>query len=47
MAETKNSDGENAADEKAGNEGASTLLPMLIAGLVLIVVGAIVVMTFV
>jgi hypothetical protein len=32
----------------SGNEGdASTLLPMLVAGLVLIVVGAVVVMTFV
>jgi hypothetical protein len=37
-----------AAREKSGNEReASTLLPMLVAGLVLIVVGAIVVMTFV
>lgn len=47
MAGAKNTDEENAANEKAGNEGASTLLPMLVAGLVLIVVGAIVVMTFV
>jgi len=37
-----------AVRAKLGNEGdASTLLPMLVAGLVLIVVGAVVVMTFV
>jgi hypothetical protein len=35
-----------AANER-GDQGESTLLPMLIAGLVLIVIGAVVVMTFV
>jgi len=36
------------ARAKSGNEReATTLLPMLVAGLVLIVVGAVVVMTFV
>lgn len=47
MAENRNDAKENAARENAGDEGASTLLPMLVAGLVLIVVGAIVVMMFV
>jgi hypothetical protein len=37
-----------AALDKSGDEGeASTLLPMLVGGLILIVVGLIVVMTFV
>jgi hypothetical protein len=31
----------------AGSEASSTLLPMLVGGLVLIVVGAVIVMTFV
>ena len=31
----------------AGSEAGSTLLPMLVGGLVLIVVGAVIVMTFV
>lgn len=48
MPDYRNVETGTAAQEKAENErGASTLLPMLVAGLVLIVVGAIVVMTFV
>ena len=35
------------ASNERGDQGGSTLLPMLIAGLVLIVVGAVVIMNFV
>ena len=40
---------ERAAADRAGSdsESGSTLLPMLVGGLVLIVIGAVVVMTFV
>lgn len=48
MPDRRNAEKETAARDKAGNKrGASTLLPMLVVGLVLIVIGGIVVMWFV
>lgn len=47
MAEHGKGDGRIHAPRSADDSSDSTLLPMLIAGLVLIVVGAIVVMSFV
>jgi hypothetical protein len=48
MPDHRSAEKEIAAREKAGNErGARTLLPMLVAGLVLVIIGGIVVMTFV
>ena len=48
MPEYANAVKDIAAQAKSENDGdANTLLPMLVAGLVLIVVGAVIVMTFV
>ncbi len=48
MPDHGNAEKDIVARAKSGNETeATTLLPMLVAGLVLIVVGAVVVMTFV
>ncbi|WP_419695624.1 hypothetical protein ACN2CC_03720 [Mesorhizobium muleiense] len=38
---------ESSSTDDAGPEADSTLLPMLVGGLVLVVVGAVIVMTFV
>ena len=41
------SERKGSSSDDAGSETGSTLLPMLVGGLVLVVVGAVIVMTFV